>query len=84
MAMKKCGKCAGCKKGMKCTKQWADSKADKKADKKTMQGLTPKAKAAFIKGDKEMDKKNPSEAEDKKKDAALAKKVSKKFPPKKK
>lgn len=55
--------------------KWTGSKADEKQDKKTMKGMTPKQKAAFEKGDKKMDKKNPSKAEDKKKDAALAKKV---------
>jgi len=85
MAMaKKCGKCAACKKGTKCTMSWTGSKADEKADKKTMQGLTPKAKAAFKKGDEKMDKKNPSKAADMKMDKALAAKVKKKFPPKKK
>lgn len=27
---KKCGKCAGCKKGLKCTMQWKDEKDSKK------------------------------------------------------
>lgn len=85
MAMCKCGKCADCKKRATASKKpWTGSKADEKADKKTMQGLTPKAKAAFKKGDEKMDKKNPSKAADMKMDKALAAKVKKKFPPKKK
>ncbi|NBW10060.1 MAG: hypothetical protein EBR82_18735 [Caulobacteraceae bacterium] len=91
MAKHKCGKCAGCKKGLKCTMEWKDqkkswsgSKADEKADKKTMEGMSPKQKAAFKKADEKMDKKNPSKKEDKKMDAALAKKVKKTVPAKKK
>ena len=83
MAMKKCGKCAGCKKGMKCTMSWTGSKADEKADAKTMKGMTPKQKAAFKEGDKKMDAKKPSMAADKRMDKSLADKVKKKFPPKK-
>jgi hypothetical protein len=64
--------------------KWSGSKADEKADKKTMKGMSPAQKAAFEKGDKKMDKKNPSKKEDKKMDAALAKKVKKTVPGKKK
>jgi hypothetical protein len=84
MAMKKCGKCAGCKKGGMCTMKWTDSKADKAADKKTMKGMTPAQKAAFEKGDKKMDAKKPSKAADMKMDKALAAKVKKTVPAKKK
>ena len=65
-------------------KPWTGSKEDEKADKKTMQGMSPKQKSAFEKGDKKMDAKNPSKAADKRMDAALAKKVMKKPAPKKK
>ena len=63
---------------------WSGSKADEAADKKTMQGMSPKQKAAFEKGDKKMDKKKPSKAADKKMDKALAAKVKKAVPGKKK
>ena len=72
------------KKKPMAKKPWTGSKEDEKADKKVMQGLTPKAKAAFKKGDKEMDAKKPSKKADEKMDKALAAKVKKKFPPKKK
>ena len=82
-----CAKCGcGCKpgkpsKGCKCT--CASCKAarkgeDKKQDAKVEKGMSPKQKAAFEKGDKKMDAKNPSPSEDKKDDKALAKKVEKK------
>jgi len=54
---------------------WTGSKADEKADKKEMQGMSPKQKVAFKKGDKKMDAKNPSKSADMKMDKALAKKV---------
>jgi len=63
---------------------WSGSMADEKADKKTMQGMSPKQKAAFEKGDKKMDKKKPSKAADMKMDKALAAKVKKTVPAKKK
>lgn len=56
---------------------WSGSMADEKADKKTMQGMSPKQKTAFEKGDKKMDKKKPSKAADMKMDKALAAKVKK-------
>lgn len=84
MATKNCGKCAGCKKGMKCTMSYTGSKADERADKKTMQGMTPKQKTAFKKGDEKMDAKKPSKAADMKMDKALASKVKKTVPARKK
>lgn len=63
---------------------WSGSKADEKADKKTMQGMSPKQKSAFEAGDKKMDKKKPSKAADMKMDKALAAKVKKTVPAKKK
>jgi len=56
---------------------WTGSKADEKADKKMMQGMSPKQKTAFKKGDKKMDAKNPSKSADMKMDKALAAKVKK-------
>jgi len=63
---------------------WSGSPADEKQDKKTMQGMNTKQKAAFEKADKKMDAKKPSKAADKKMDAALAAKVKKTVPVKKK
>jgi hypothetical protein len=57
-------------------KPWTGSKEDEKADKKVMQGMNPKQQAAFKKGDKKMDAKNPSKSADMKMDAKLAKKVT--------
>lgn len=51
-------------------------KADEKQDKKAMKGMSPAQKAKFKKADEKMDKnKKMSASEDKKKDAALAKKI---------
>jgi len=80
----KCGKCAGCKKGTMCSGTWANSKDDKAADKKVQKGMTAAQKKTFEAGDKKMDKKNPSKAADMKMDAALAKKVKKTVPAKRK
>ena len=65
------------KKKPEMKKPWSGSKADEKADAKVMKGMTPAQKAAFEKGDKKMDKKNPSKAADMKMDKALAAKVKK-------
>jgi len=54
-----------------------DEKADKNQDAKTMKGMTAKQKAAFEKGDKKMDKKPMTRAQDTKADNALAKKIKK-------
>lgn len=63
---------------------WSGSMADEKADKKMMQGMSPKQKSAFEKGDKKMDKKMPSKKADMKMDKALAAKVKKTVPARKK
>lgn len=65
-----CKKCGKAKCACKATKA-----ADKKQDAKTMKGMSPAQKAKFAKEDKKMDKKPMSAAADKKKDAALAKKI---------
>ena len=66
-----CKKCGKAKCACKPTKA-----ADKKQDAKTTKGMTPAQKAKFAKEDKKMDKKPLSAAAaDKKKDAALAKKI---------
>jgi hypothetical protein len=75
MATKKCGKCAGCKKGSMCTKEWSDSRADKAQDKKAMTGMNPMQKKAFVRADKVMDAKKPTKKQDTRMDASLAKKV---------
>jgi hypothetical protein len=63
---------------------WSGSKADEKQDKKTMQGMSPKQKSAYEKADKKMDAKKPSKKADMKMDKALAAKVKKTVPAKKK
>ena len=50
-------------------------KADKAQDAKTMKGMSPKEKSSFKKADKKMDKKSMTQAQDTKKDNALAKKI---------
>lgn len=54
--------------------------ADRKQDAKAMKSMSPKAKAAFKKGDIAMDKRKPSAKADAKMDRALASKVKKQFP----
>jgi hypothetical protein len=50
-------------------------KADKAQDAKVMKGMSPKDKSSFKKADKAMDKKSMTQAQDTKKDKALAKKI---------
>jgi hypothetical protein len=63
---------------------WTGSKADEKADKKTMKGMTPAQKKKFEAADKKMDAKMPSKKADMRMDKALAAKVKKAAPTKKK
>ena len=58
--------------------------ADRKQDIKIMKGMAPKAKVAFKKADVAMDKKKPSVKADARMDRALASKVKKQFPMKRK
>jgi len=58
--------------------------ADRKQDEKMMKGMAPKAKAAYKKADIAMDKRKPSAKADMKMDRALASKVKKQFPMKRK
>lgn len=63
----------------------AKKESDAAQDAKVMAHMTPVQMIAFKKGDKKMDEnKAMSRSKDKDKDKALAKKVKKKFPAKKK
>jgi len=57
---------------------------DHKQDMKTMKTFSPKGRAAFKKADMAMDKKKPSAKADTKMDKALAAKIKKQFPAKRK
>jgi hypothetical protein len=63
---------------------WIGSKADKAQDKKEMKGMTPAQKKKFEAADKKMDAKKPSKKADMRMDKALAAKVKKAAPAKKK